>query len=87
MEPMVLQRGNPQTAWKRVRANKGAAGIDGMTIDEFPDWARSGHWKEVVAALEAGTYKPSPANNRPSPFDYNKKSDETWYSSPISSCV
>ena len=32
----VLQRANLQAAWKHVRANKGAAGVDGMTIDEFP---------------------------------------------------
>jgi RNA-directed DNA polymerase len=56
----ALQQDNLQTAWKRVRANKGAAGIDGMTIDEFPTWARSGHWKSVVSALETGRYKPSP---------------------------
>jgi RNA-directed DNA polymerase len=42
----VLQWDNLQSAWKRVRANKGAADIDGMTIDEFPDWARHGHWKQ-----------------------------------------
>lgn len=29
----TLQRENIQAAWKRVRANKGAAGIDGMTIE------------------------------------------------------
>lgn len=56
----VLQRDNLHTAWKRVRANKGAAGIDGMAIDEFPDWARSGHWKRVVSDLETGRYRPSP---------------------------
>ena len=56
----VLKRGNLQTAWKRVRANKGAAGIDDMTIDDFPAWARSGHWKQIVSDLEAGRYKPSP---------------------------
>ena len=31
----VLEPGNLQAAFKRVRANKGVAGIDGMTIDEF----------------------------------------------------
>ncbi len=56
----VLQRDNLHAAWQRVRANKGAAGIDGMTIDEFPAWAKSGHWKEVVAALETGQYQPAP---------------------------
>jgi len=56
----LLQRDNLHTAWQRVRANKGAAGIDGMTIDEFLPWAKSGHWKEVVTELETGRYKPSP---------------------------
>ncbi len=56
----VLRWDNLHAAWKRVRANKGAAGIDGMTIDEFPDWARSGHWKRVVSELETGRYRPSP---------------------------
>lgn len=56
----VLRRDNLHAAWKRVRANKGAAGIDGMSIDEFPAWAKSGHWKEVMTELRTGQYKPSP---------------------------
>ena len=56
----VLQRNNIQAAWKRVRANKGAAGIDGMTIDEFPAWANSGHWKTVITELKTDRYTPSP---------------------------
>lgn len=56
----VLRRDNLQAAWKQVRANKGAAGIDGMTIDEFPAWAKSGEWKRVVIELETGQYRPSP---------------------------
>ena len=56
----VLQRRNLKTAWQRVRANKGAAGIDGMTIDEFLSWAKSGNWKRVVSELETGRYQPSP---------------------------
>ena len=56
----VLQRDNLHAAWQRVRANKGAAGIDGMTIDEFLPWAKSGHWKRIVTELETGRYKPSP---------------------------
>jgi len=56
----LLQRDNLHAAWQRVRANKGAAGIDGMTVDEFLPWAKSGHWKRVVTELETGRYKPSP---------------------------
>lgn len=57
----MLSRANLQEAWRRVRANKGAAGIDGMTIDEFPTWAREkGHWKSIVNELEQGSYRPTP---------------------------
>ena len=56
----MLSRANLQEAWRRVRANKGAAGIDGMTIDEFPTWARKGHWKSIVNELVLGSYRPTP---------------------------
>jgi len=56
----VLQRDNLSAAWKRVRANKGAAGVDGMTVDDFPAWAHSGNWKKVTSDLATGHYKPSP---------------------------
>jgi len=56
----VLQRDNILAAWKQVRANKGAAGVDGMTIDEFPAWAKSGGWKRVVTELATGQYQPAP---------------------------
>ena len=56
----TLHRENIQAAWKRVRANKGAAGIDGMTIEEFPGWVRSGQWERVTQELRLGIYKPDP---------------------------
>ncbi len=56
----TLTRANLQEAWRRVRANKGAAGVDGMSIDEFPAWARTGRWQSVVDELKAGRYFPAP---------------------------
>ena len=56
----VLHRANLQQAWKQVRANKGAAGIDGMTIDEFPAWVKAGHWTVVVQSIRSGDYQPAP---------------------------
>ena len=57
---LFLQPSNLVSAWKQVRANKGAAGIDGMTIDDFPAWANAGNWKRVMTALRSGQYQPSP---------------------------
>ena len=37
----VLDSDNLSRAWKRVKANKGAPGIDGMTIKDFPAYARA----------------------------------------------
>lgn len=56
----VLSSENLQAAWKRVRANKGAAGVDGMSIDDFPAWVKEGNWIKIKTALETGQYRPSP---------------------------
>lgn len=55
----VLERANLQRALKQVRQNKGAPGIDGMTVDELPAYLRD-HWLEIRAQLEAGSYRPQP---------------------------
>ena len=43
----VLERANLQRALKQVRSNQGAPGIDGMTVDELPDYLRH-HWRISV---------------------------------------
>jgi group II intron reverse transcriptase/maturase len=55
----VFLRENLQTALKRVESNRGAAGIDGMEVQELRGYLK-GHWLEVREALESGTYRPSP---------------------------
>ena len=55
----VFERGNMLTALKRVKSNKGAAGIDGMEVEELPDYLKA-HWLEVRETLESGKYRPSP---------------------------
>ena len=55
----VLSPENMQRAWKQVKANKGAAGVDGITVGEFPDHIRP-HWETIKSKLREGTYKPSP---------------------------
>ena len=53
----VLDSENMQRAWKRVKANKGASGIDGMAIDDFTAYARE-HWPAICEALCDGNYQP-----------------------------
>ena len=53
----VLARPNLQAALKRVRQNKGSPGIDGMTVDQLPDYLRE-HWAGLREQLLAGRYVP-----------------------------
>lgn len=53
---------NPQNilrAYRRVRANKGTPGVDGMTVHELADWLRE-HSEALLASLRKGTYQPQP---------------------------
>ena len=55
----VVDPANMRRAWKRVKANQGAPGVDGMTLEDFPTFARS-HWSAIRQALLDGTYQPPP---------------------------
>ena len=55
----ILATENMELAWKRVKANKGAPGVDGVTIDNFPDKFRP-LWADIRVSLNAGTYQPKP---------------------------
>jgi group II intron reverse transcriptase/maturase len=55
----VFARENMLTALKRVESNKGAAGIDGMEVEELSGHLKE-HWLEVREALESGKYRPTP---------------------------
>lgn len=55
----ILDRENLNKAWKRVRANKGAAGIDGMTVTAFSDFARQ-HLPRLMDQIREGRYAPAP---------------------------
>jgi RNA-directed DNA polymerase len=58
MEQVVLPS-NMNAAYKRVKANKGSAGIDGMTVDELSPWLAK-HKGQLIEQLVTGTYTPWP---------------------------
>lgn len=55
----LLSPANLSRALRRVEANRGAPGVDGMTTTELRPWLHE-HWVTVREALDAGTYRPSP---------------------------
>lgn len=55
----ILQPENLAAAWQRVKTNKGAPGVDEMTVDAFPAFARE-HWPRISRAIMEGTYRPAP---------------------------
>jgi len=55
----MLTPTNLDLAYKRVKANKGSAGIDGMTIEDFPAFANA-NWENIKQQITQGAYRPSP---------------------------
>jgi RNA-directed DNA polymerase len=62
----VLASANLKLAWQQVRANQGAAGVDGMSIEAFPSFAKE-HWPSLREALLNGAYQPSPLRQQSIP--------------------
>ncbi len=55
----VCELENCEQALQRVKANKGSPGVDGMTVDELPDYLKQ-HELEIGEQLRNGTYQPQP---------------------------
>ncbi len=55
----VCERENLKRALQRVKANKGSPGIDGMTVEELPDYLAQ-HWPAIREQLLSGSYRPQP---------------------------
>lgn len=55
----ILEKDNLNRAYKRVKANKGAPGVDGMTIEAALPWLKE-HSCELTERIRKGKYTPSP---------------------------
>ena len=64
----VVSSENMQKAWQQVKANKGAAGIDDMSVTDYPQFARA-NWVGIKASLLDGTYIPKPVKRVEIPKD------------------
>jgi RNA-directed DNA polymerase len=59
----ILEQRNLRRALKRVRSNKGAPGVDGMTVKELGGYLRR-HWPKIRAASMEGRYRPLPVRRK-----------------------
>jgi RNA-directed DNA polymerase len=55
----VCELENCKQALQRVKANKGSPGVDGMTVDQLPEYLKQ-HGLEIGEQLRKGTYQPQP---------------------------
>ena len=55
----ALAKHNMAAAWKRVKANKGSAGVDGRTVQQTGEDLKA-QWPDIRRGLLDGTYRPSP---------------------------
>ena len=62
----VVERENVRRAWRQVKANRGAPGIDGQTIAETEIWLRT-NWTTLRESLLSGTYQPLPLRRKAIP--------------------
>jgi group II intron reverse transcriptase/maturase len=62
----ILDKDNLNRAYKRVKANKGAPGVDGMTIEDALPWLKE-HQSELIAKIRSGHYTPSPVRRKEIP--------------------
>ena len=62
----ILDRDNLNRAYLRVKSNKGAPGIDGMTVDEALPWLKE-HKEELLESIRGGWFKPNPVRRKEIP--------------------
>ena len=70
LEP-ILNRNNLNTAYKRVKGNKGAAGVDKMQVGEMLSYLKA-NGTNITQAIEKGKYKPNPVRRVEIPKDEGK---------------
>ena len=63
MMEIIVTRQNMWRAYRRVLANKGAPGVDGMTVGQLKSFLKR-CWPKIKQALLDGTYKPLPVRGK-----------------------
>ena len=68
----ILRRDNMNKAYKKVKANKGAGGVDGMSVDELLSYLKENQ-KQLLQQIKDGKYKPNPVRRVEIPKEEKEK--------------
>ena len=68
----IVSAGNMNRAYKRVKKNRGASGVDGMKVEELLQYLKD-HGEEIRRDILAGAYWPEPVRRVEIPKDNGKK--------------
>ena len=68
----MLERDNLVRALKQTKRNKGAPGIDGITVEQLPRYLKQ-YWPVIRRQLQAGTYRPKPVRRAEIPKPGGRK--------------
>ena len=68
----IVEAGNLNRAYKRVKRNKGAGGVDGMKVDELLQYLKD-NGKEIRESIVDGRYRPQPVRRVEIPKENGKK--------------
>ena len=68
----IVSRENLNRAYKRVKKNKGAGGVDGMSVDELFAYLKA-HGEEIKQRIMGGKYRPQPVRRVEIPKENGKK--------------
>ena len=73
----ILSTENLNEAYKRVYANKGASGVDGVSVEELHEHLRV-HKAEILESIHTRTYKPQPVRRVEIPKETSGWNKEVW---------
>ena len=73
----ILSRNNMNLAYKRVKANKGAGGIDEVEVDELYSYIKE-NWKSIEEQIRQRTYKPQPVRSQTEVMDSDRTEAAKW---------
>jgi len=78
MMEAVCERENLREALQRVKTNKGSPGIDGMTVEQLPEYLKQ-HWPTVREQLLSGTYLAAAAGKTGGDSEAGRRGAKAWH--------